>query len=469
MKKMGFLMLIVGATQFASAQCETWIGSDKESAATDAHSIYRDAYKAKNYELAFKQWEIAYGIAPAADGKRDYHYMNGVELYKDKLTKATTPEAKKEAKEWIQKLYDEAIACYESGVLTVKNCTGDNCINEKVGYLLGRKAYDQYYTINSKYSLTEASLKGAVAKGGNKTEYIVFAPYAAIVVDWFKKEKMTKDEARNIHTSLNEIADFNIAKGNNLSPSYQQAKDAMNATFSQIERDIFDCSFFVKKLKPEYDADPDNTDVIKKTLAILKGQGCEPGDPFFDELDTKWKKYAAVENARIQAEFEQNNPGVAAKKLYDEGDYKGAISKYEEAIAEEADPEKKASYQFSLASIQFRKLKQYSKARSTALKAAKNKANWGRPYMLIGDMYASSARNCGDDWNQRLAILAAMDKYSYAKSVDPSMADEANSRNGKYRASMPSQNDGFMRGVKAGQTVTVGCWIGEKVKVKYNN
>ncbi|NNF33858.1 MAG: hypothetical protein HKN68_07100, partial [Saprospiraceae bacterium] len=183
----------------------------------------------------------------------------------------------------------------------------------------------------------------------------------------------------------------------------------------------------------------------------------------------KWKAYAAEENARRQAEFEANNPNVMAKKLYDEGDFTGAVNKYKEAIANEEDPEKKATYLFSMASIQFRKLDQYSSARQSAREAASLKEGWGRPYMLIGDMYGRTARSCGDSWNQRLAILAAMDKYSYAKSIDPEVAEEANKRLGTYRSSMPSQDEGFMRGIKSGQTVKVGCWIGETVRVRYAN
>ncbi len=180
-----------------------------------------------------------------------------------------------------------------------------------------------------------------------------------------------------------------------------------------------------------------------------------------------YESWAAQENAQRQAEFEANNPGVAAKKLYDAGDYQGAINKYKEAIANEPDASKQAGYQFSMASILFRKLKKYSEARSNAREAAKKRPGWGRPYMLIGDMYGQSARNCGDSWNQRLAILAAVEKYNYAKSIDPEVAQEAGERVSKYRASMPDQSEGFMRGVKAGQTAKVGCWIGETVKVRY--
>lgn len=459
------IMLVAGNLY---AQCETWEGSPKKEDAENAHTIYRQALKTNDFGLAMENWMIAYDIAPAADGKRDFHYTDGIKLYVNKWKTESDATKKKEYVDMILKLQDQAIECLRSGAIKLK-CDGqEDCYTKRIGYLQGRLAYDLFYTLNTPYSKTLPQLEGAVKNSGNDAEYIVFAPYANIVVHNFEKELMTKDEARAVYETLNAIADHNIAKNDNLSASYEQAKTAMNGTFAKIERDIFDCDFFKNKLRPEYDAEPDNPEVIKKVLAILKGQGCESGDPFYDELDTKWKKYAAEENARIQAEFEQNNPAVAAKRLYDDGDYQGAANKYREAIDAETDPEKKASYLFSLASIQFRKLKEYGTARQTAREAAKLKPNWGRPFMLIGDMYGSSARNCGDSWNQRLAILAAMDKYSYAKSIDPEVAQEANERLSKYRSSMPVQDEGFMRGVKAGQKAKVGCWIGETVTVRFN-
>ena len=89
--------------------------------------------------------------------------------------------------------------------------------------------------------------------------------------------------------------------------------------------------------------------------------------------------------------------------------------------------------------------------------------------MLIGDMYGKSSRNCGDAWNQRLVVLKAIETYQYAKSVDAEVASEASDRISKYRGSMPDKNEGFMRGVKEGQKVSVGCWIGGSVTVRYAN
>jgi len=460
-------LFTITAVSLGNTQCETWIGSPQKEDAENAHSIYRQAIKSKDYKLAFENWKKAYSIAPAADGKRDYHFTDGAQLYLYKFKNETDPEKKKEYKNRALELIDEAIECYKQGTIKSSKCSDDACIQKRIGYLAGRKAFDMFYSFNTPYVETMKFLDLAIAQSGNETEYIVFDPYAIIVVNRIEKDKMEKAEARRIYEELNAIADYNIENNDYLGDYYQQAKDAMNAKFAAIEHLIFDCDFFVEKYKPEYEATPEDVELWKKIVAKLKAQECDPSNPFLVEVESKYKAWATEQNAAKQAEFEANNPSVMAKRLYDEGDFEGAVAKYDEAIEKETDDEKKAGYMFSKASIQFRKLNEYGAARSTAREAAKLRPDWGRPYMLIGDMYGSSARNCGDSWNQRLAILAAMDKYRYAKSVDESVADEANSRLSKYAGSMPSLEDGFQRGIKEGAVVTVGCWIGESVKVRY--
>jgi hypothetical protein len=93
-------------------------------------------------------------------------------------------------------------------------------------------------------------------------------------------------------------------------------------------------------------------------------------------------------------------------------------------------------------------------------------SGWGKPYILIGDIYAKISRGCGDAWEQRLAILAVIDKYRYAKSIDSEVADEANRRIANYNDSLPNKEEGFMRKVSAGDKVNVGC-IGETVTVRF--
>ena len=463
---LAFLMLLSSSNSFG--QCESWEGQAKQEDGENAHSIYRQAIKGKDWETAFEYWQQAYEIAPAADGKRDYHYTDGVVLYVN-MYKNETDEAKKaEYVEIIDRLYDEAIACYESKSISLKCGDSDECYQKRIGYLQGRRAYEMFYSLNSPYSKNLDVINNAIDASGNDTEYIVFDPLARIVVWEFQKGRMDKDQAISYYKKMEEIAQHNVINNEALSESYEQAWLAAQAQYRAIETDIFDCEYFKPILQEEYNDDPSNPDVIKSVLVRLKRRGCPDDDPMVKEIDTVWKTYAAKINAEKQAEFDKNNPASLAKKLYDDGDFEGAASKFQEAINAETDPNKKASYLNSLASIKFRKLAQYGEARRLAKEAAGLRPNWGRPYMLIGDMYAKSARSCGDSWNQRLAIIAAMDKYAYAKSIDTSVSDEANSRISRYSSSLPAQDEGFMRGVKAGQSVTVGCWISETVKVRYN-
>jgi len=193
MRKTFKLMILVPLGMLFSltnySQCETWIGADNETEASDAHVIYRTSFKAKSYKDAFENWKKAYELAPAADGQRASHYMDGIVMYKEFLKTEADETKKAEYKAEIIKLYDQAITCFESRAIKLK-CASDECLKEKIGQLQGRKGYDMYYTLNSKYSENLQVLEESVNKSGAKSEYSVLMPYAAIAVYQFKKGKI---------------------------------------------------------------------------------------------------------------------------------------------------------------------------------------------------------------------------------------------------------------------------------------
>ncbi|MBT8219048.1 MAG: tetratricopeptide repeat protein [Bacteroidia bacterium] len=460
------MSLFVGVITIG-AQCETFKQSGSSEEAENAYVIYRGDLKIKNMDGAFEMWKKTYELAPAADGRRYIVYTDGVELYKQKMETASETE-KATYKSEIVKLYDSAISCMEGKSIILPKCTEQACIDEKVGFLYGRKAFDMFYTLNSDYPSTFIALDNAIKHGGNTTEYIVLEPFAFVAVNQFAEGKLDKAQTREYYNKLNAIADHNISNNAKYKAYYESAKARMNAKFDEIAMNIFDCAYFVKKMKPQYEANPTDLENLRQIIATLKRQACQKGEPFLDKLEAEYSEYAEIVNTRIREEFEANNPGILAKKAYDAGDFSGAIDKYKEAIRAEDDPGKKAGYYFSIASIQFRKLKRYTDARRSANLAAELRPDWGRPYMLIGDMYASSSRSCGKDgYSRGLAVLAAINMYRQARSVDPGLTEDANSRISKYRASIPPKDEVFMRGMKKGQRVSVPCWIGGTVALDY--
>ncbi len=457
-----FLICIV-YSQTAVSQCETWVSSPDKETAENAHSNYRSALKMKDFDLAYNEWQKAYEIAPAADGRRDFHYTDGIKIYKEQIKNGGD---KASLSQKILELYDQAAHCYESGAITLKNCD-DGCATRKAGQLYGRKAFDMFYEFNAPYSENLAAFQTCLDKSENEVEYIIFEPIANIVVYQFQNDKMSAEEVRTIHERLIQAADHKIEEGGQYKAYFESSKARMLAKFAEIESEVFDCDYFKSKLEPMYDEKPDDPDVVKYVYNKLLQEGCSKEDAFLQKLSTQYEEYAAAENAKMQAEFEKNNPGVVASRLYKEGDYEGAISKYAEALEQEEDADKRAQYYFNIASIEHRRLGKSQSARSNALKAAELREAWGQPYLLIGDIYAKAAKACGGDaWGQRIVILAALDKYIYARSIDVACKEEADRKIGIYNANRPSKDDAFMRGHKEGDMMSTGCWIGEKTKLR---
>ncbi|MCB0687044.1 MAG: hypothetical protein KDC53_10975 [Saprospiraceae bacterium] len=460
------VFLAFGLGNYAFGQCENWNDSPQKDQAEAAHSNYRSALKMNDFGLAYTEWQKAYEMAPAADGLRDFHYTDGIKIYKEQL-KATTDEAKrKELIDKILELYDKAAYCYENGGITLKDCDAD-CHKVRAGHLLGRKGFDMFYEFNSPYGPNLEAFMQSLDKAGNEVEYILFEPVANIVVYQYKQNKMTAEEVRAIYERLVEAADYGIENSKDYSQYYESAKARMLAKFAEIESEIFDCEYFKSKLEPMYNEKPDDPDVVKYVYNKLIQEGCDKEDEFLKKLQSTYEEYAAEENARLQAEFEKNNPGVLANRLYKEGDFENAAIKYREALESEEDPDKRSQYYFNIASIEFRKLSKWQDARSDALKAAELRPKWGQPYLLIGDIYAQAAKSCGGDaWGQRIVILAALDKYIYARSIDDTVSEEADRKIGIYNSNRPSKDDAFMRGHKEGDVLNTGCWIGEQTKLR---
>lgn len=468
-----FLSAIVAAQTFAQ-ECKTWNDLSNKDEVEGFHSIYRTYLKGKSvddlaamddatFKLAFENWKKCYEAAPAADGQRDWHYTDGAKLYLAMIRKDAGKKA--EYAPEVIKLYESAAQCILDGNIEIraKGFTSE----QFAGKLLGDLGFHMFYILNSSYVNNLEVFKRSLELTGNNTLYNLFDPIAMILVYQFKNNQVSAEEVREIHQMVSDISEYNSVNNERLGQYYSDAFALFESKFKEIESDVFDCEYFKEQLLPEYYDNRNDLEVIKYVFNKLRNEGCDPEEEIMIELKNKYETMATELNAQMQAEFLANNPGVAARRLYDEEKFEEAIAKYREAIEKEEDKAKQADYYFGIASIQFRKLKNYSAARSNALKAASLNKNWGRPYMLIGDMYAASSRNCGNDaYSRGLAVLAAIDKYEQARSVDSSVAEEARDRISKYWSSIPPKDEVFMRSMQ-GKTAKVPCWIDETVKVRH--
>jgi len=146
------------------------------------------------------------------------------------------------------------------------------------------------------------------------------------------------------------------------------------------------------------------------------------------------------------------------------GDTKLAIEYYNESIELETDNLKKAKTLYKIA-LKFKKSRQFSKSRTYANRALKYQPSMGRAYLLIANLYANSANNCGkSQFEKRSIYWLALKQAKKAASVDASVRKLANKTAASYEGRAPSKTDIFSEAM-GGKTISFSCWIGKSVTV----
>jgi len=201
--------------------------------------------------------------------------------------------------------------------------------------------------------------------------------------------------------------------------------------------------------------------LIQTAFTRLNRGGCREVLPEVKEL---------AEIRKTKCEEEPQTPGLAKQgyDAYQKGRYRDAISKFESFAEESKAAEIKAKYYLLISKIYYGDLKNFSKSRQYALKAADYKPGWGEPFMLIGKLYASSGPLCGTGtgWDSQVVTWVAIDQFQHAKSIDPGLTAEANKWISRYSQYMPKKEDIFFRGIKQGDKYFVPCWIQEETRVR---
>ena len=118
----------------------------------------------------------------------------------------------------------------------------------------------------------------------------------------------------------------------------------------------------------------------------------------------------------------------------------------------------------------YRNLGQLANARNAALESSRLNPSDGRPYILIGDLYYSTASSCGGDTpvSKRAGYWAAADKYAKAKSVssDENVINVANAKYNAAYSGFPNNEELFFENIAVGSSYTVSCWYTETTIVR---
>ena len=407
-------------------------------------SLMTTAAKAENYQDAVKTWTAVYDNCPASS-KNIYIY--GPRIFKALHAKATDAAKKKEYLDKTMEIYDNRMKYYSD-------------VDAK-GTILAFKAYDYQELMGE--DADPAVVYKMLGEGieDMKSEMYpsdAFGHYMIASLRVFLQDKSKKEQYINDYFRIMDYMDQ--AKDNATKNNDEESSNYITAVKESIENAFVnsgagDCETLENFYAAKFEANKDDEEFLNQASGSLSNIGCTNSE-FYFKLAENLHRLKPSANSAI---------GLANRSLKNK-DYDGAMKFYEQAAELEADKSKSSDYMMTLAQILFSQ-RSYSQARQAAYDALKFNPNNGSAYILIGQMYASSAQGIFSESEKRgLVFAAAIDKLQKAKSVDSSVSAEANRLIGQYSNYYMEKEDAFMMGLKEGESVFVPGWIGETTTIR---
>ncbi len=416
-------------------------------------SLYREFFRqwqASDYTLnmineIIKPWRWVFFNCPLGS---ENIYVDGVRIMKYFIENAKTEEEKNSYIDTLMMVYDQRIEYFPN-----HHRTGQ----PQEGALLGRKGVDLYVLDPDRYEEVYDILKRSVELEGMQTDGTVLIYYFRTVVRMARTGAVDSTLIVDVYDEVIDILDHNIkgleAQGNERWVEiYKNFKGNIEATFEPFAT----CEDMVRIYGNKLKQTPDDVELLKKATSMLDRRGCQD-DPL----------YLSASMHLHELEPSPESAFLIGRLLLREDKYAEALPYVKEATKMEN--RDRAQLAYRVAADIYRILKNYPQARQMAYKAIELNPNDGNPYILIGDLYASSAKQCGDgDFYSKIAYLAAVDKYIRARQVDsdPDVMALANRRINDYRPLFPTSEAIFFHDYEVGKTIKVECWINETTTIR---
>ncbi|MBO7133110.1 MAG: tetratricopeptide repeat protein [Bacteroidales bacterium] len=407
-------------------------------------STYTEFYNQKNYKDAYPTWKWCFDNCDdkVAEKTTKNVFIQGPTILENVIA-MREGAAREAAIDTLLLIYDKRIQLYG-----------------QEGTYLGSKAImlNKYRPQN--YVEVYEMLVRTYEVAGKSTAYGVLKLYMVVALNRYNKEEITKETMVNIYSAISDALAEQMEKEtkDDKKAKIEDAAKAVEELF--VNSSAADCKSIIDVFSPKFEADPTNVELAKKIVNLLrKGNSdeCKLSDLYMRAAIVMYEneKSSAAAHAIGQAYFKR---GESAK----------AEQYYTEAISLEEENAKKADMYYELGLLYFTGMNNYAKARQAARNALSADPNCGKAYMLIGKVYAAGGKDCGEDAFQKKCLYwLVVDQFQKAKSVDPSVASEANQLIARYSEHFPSENDAFWVDMKAGQTVTIGCWINETTTARF--
>ena len=431
------MLLSAGATcAFAQSDCNA------------NSSISHEAVKAGNFKDAYAPCMAVLKDCPTL---RYYTYSDA-----KKILESFLQGIKDRNSADYQKYFNELMGVYDQEIKYIPDFLAKGTkLNYGVEATKGRKAVDylQYAPkpdVKQAYEWLKESVETEKQESlGSTLFYFLDCSQRIVKADPNHTEQFFTD-----YLNATKYADDAIAAATKESTKKNLTSVRENLVAIFINSGVADCESLQNIYGPQVEANQSDSTFLKKAINVLKMMKCTESDAYF-QASYYMYKINPTADAAVGCGYQ----------AYKKGDYDSAVKYFDEAIGMEADNAKKAEMSYAAAGAMFG-AKKYSQVKSYCYKALEFNPEFANAYILLAQAYGSSPRWSDEGALNRCTYYVVLDKLQRAKSIDPSVAEQANELIRTYSAHLPESQDLFMLGYKKGDRITVGGWIGESTTIR---
>lgn len=415
-------------------------------------SISHEAVRAGNFKDAYIPWKEVLNNCPLL---RFYTYADGFKILQSFLDADNAANGNSRASADYKKYFDELMEVHDLRMKYIPEFQTKMQGVPSVADALGVKAIAYLnYAPQADIDLVYKWLGESIAESKSSASGTVLHYYLDMSLNKLKKDPAHKEQFILDYLATAEYIEEGLANATKESTRANLQVVKENAVAMFINSGAASCESLQEIYGPKVEANKTDPKVLQEALDIMKMMNCTEENAYFQ---------ASLYSYQIEPTADA--AVGCAYMSYKKGDYEATVKFFDEAIGLETSDAKKADLSYR-AAVVLSAAKRLSNARSYAQKAISYDESFGKAYILIAQLYATSPNWSDENALNKCTYFVVIDKLQRAKSVDPSLAEEANKLIGTYSRYTPAPADLFMLGYKAGDRITIGGWIGESTTIR---
>ncbi len=442
MEKILILVLSAFVSTLTIAQDDACWGEteDQKTLCREAYGIWQGDRDQGSIDIAYESWLKVRGICPPCVSEK--LYTEGAKYYSS-FIKANKGDSVVQAPH-----VDSLLSMYSKRM---------EFFPKKTAYIQGKYGSQLFKYRSDQYNEAQKYLKPSIDDQKEKSAATAIQSYYYTIYKQYAEAVTQKDSTMKVEKKLELLKEFvrmsnyvdggkELAKNEKQVASYEKVRKNLLKIFLQVESD---CESLVELLKNNLIVEGE-AESYKTALTILTLKECTDGDDYLNIL--------------------QNSDNGTAKSAFSIGiillkneKYAEALEWMDKAVERCPDCEERVNY-LKRAGQTANLNKATSKAKGYARQILEIDPKSGDAYLILADAWSNG--NCSDDkFGKACAYWVSYDYYARAKSLDPEVAEKAQSSMNKVRQGWPLEKELFIQGVTKGSSYTC-CGVTTTVRTR---